>query len=134
MARYLSGLVVVVDFQGILSSVGLWALGVPYALLVGVWVALTSVIPTFGAWIGAVPAVLWPYPQPPTTALRLVLLSVIIQQVESISPSPRVQCRAAHVHPIIVLLPVIGTARPRGLLWSALAVPALVVTRVLIDF
>jgi predicted PurR-regulated permease PerM len=134
MARYLSGLVVVVAFQGVLSSVGLWALGVPYALLLGVWVALTSVIPTFGAWIGAVPAVLVALTQSPTTALLTVLLYVIIQQVESNFLTPRVQGQAAHVHPIIVLLTVIWTAQALGLLWSALAVPALVVIRVLIDF
>jgi predicted PurR-regulated permease PerM len=134
MARYLSGLVVVVAFQGVLSFVGLWALGVPYALLLGVWVALTSVIPTFGAWIGAVPAVLVALTQSPTTALLTVLLYVIIQQVESNFLTPRVQGQAAHVHPIIVLLTVIWTAQALGLLWSALAVPALVVVRVLIDF
>jgi predicted PurR-regulated permease PerM len=134
MTRYLSGLVVVVAFQGVLSFVGLWALGVPYALLLGVWVALTSVIPTFGAWIGAVPAVLVALTQSPTTALLTVLLYVIIQQVESNFLTPRVQGQAAHVHPIIVLLTVIWTAQALGLLWSALAVPALVVIRVLIDF
>jgi predicted PurR-regulated permease PerM len=134
MTRYLSGLVFVVAFQGVLSFVGLWALGVPYALLLGVWVALTSVIPTFGAWIGAVPAVLVALTQSPTTALLTVLLYVIIQQVESNFLTPRVQGQAAHVHPIIVLLTVIWTAQALGLLWSALAVPALVVIRVLIDF
>jgi predicted PurR-regulated permease PerM len=134
MSRYLSGVVFVAAFQGVLTSVALWALGVPYALLLGVWVALTSVIPTFGAWLGAVPAVLLAITQSPTTAILTVLLYVIIQQVESNILTPRVQGQAAHVHPIIVLLMVIWTAQALGLLWSALAVPALVVFRVLFDF
>ena len=134
MSRYLSGVVFVAAFQGGLSAVALWALGVPYALLLGVWVALTSVIPTFGAWLGAVPAVLLAITQSPTTAVLTVLLYVIIQQVESNVLTPRVQGQAAHVHPIVVLLTVIWTAQALGLLWSALAVPALVVIRVLFDF
>jgi predicted PurR-regulated permease PerM len=107
---------------------------VPYALLLGVWVSLTSVIPTFGAWLGAVPAVLLAITQSATTAILTVLLYVFIQQVESNILTPRVQGQAAHVHPIIVLLTVIWTAQALGLLWSALAVPALVVIRVLFDF
>ena len=134
MSRYLSGVVFVAAFQGGLSAVALWALGVPYALLLGVWVALTSVIPTFGAWLGAVPAVLLAITQSTTTAVLTVLLYVIIQQVESNILTPRVQGQAAHVHPIVVLLTVIWTAQALGLLWSALAVPALVVIRVLFDF
>ena len=134
MARYLSGVVFVAAFQGFLTSVALWALGVPYALLLGVWVALTSVIPTFGAWIGAVPAVLLAITESSTTALLTLLLYVIIQQVESNILTPRVQGQAAHVHPIVVLLTVIWTAQALGLLWSAVAVPALVVIRVLFDF
>jgi predicted PurR-regulated permease PerM len=134
MSRYLSGVVFVAAFQGVLTSVALWALGVPYALLLGVWVALTSVIPTFGAWLGAVPAVLLAITQSATTAILTVLLYVFIQQVESNILTPRVQGQAAHVHPIIVLLTVIWTAQALGLLWSALAVPALVVIRVLFDF
>ena len=134
MSRYLSGVVFVAAFQGGLSAVALWALGVPYALLLGVWVALTSVIPTFGAWLGAVPAVLLAITQSTTTAVLTVLLYVLIQQVESNILTPRVQGQAAHVHPIVVLLTVIWTAQALGLLWSALAVPALVVVRVLFDF
>ena len=134
MSRYLSGMVFVAAFQGVLMSIALWALGVPYALLLGVWVALTSVIPTFGAWLGAVPAVLLAITQSATTAVLTVLLYVFIQQVESNILTPRVQGQAAHVHPILVLLTVIWTAQALGLLWSALAVPALVVIRVLFDF
>ena len=134
MSRYLSGVVFVAAFQGGLSAVALWALGVPYALLLGVWVALTSVIPTFGAWLGAIPAVLLAITQSPTIAVLTVLLYVLIQQVESNILTPRVQGQAAQVHPIVVLLTVIWTAQALGLLWSALAVPALVVIRVLFDF
>lgn len=134
MSRYLSGVVFVAAFQGALSAVALWALGVPYPLLIGVWVALTSVIPTFGAWLGAIPAVLLAITQSPTTAVLTVVLYVIIQQVESNVLTPRVQGQAAQVHPIVVLVTVIWTAQALGLLWSALAVPALVVIRVLFDF
>ena len=134
IARYLGGVVFVAAFQGGLTAVALWALGVPYALLLGVWVAITSVIPYLGAWLGAVPAVPLALAESPTTAALTVLLYVVIQQLESNVLTPRVQGRAAHVHPIVVLLTVLWTGQALGLLGSVLAVPALVVVRVLFDF
>src|SRR5918997_5317279 len=41
-----------------ISAVGLYLLGVPYALLLGTWVSITAVIPYLGAWLGAIPAVI----------------------------------------------------------------------------
>ena len=134
IARYLGGVLFVAAFQGGLVTVALWALGVPYAFLLGVWVAITSVIPYLGAILGAVPAVPLALAESPTTAVLTVLLYVIIQQVESTLLTPRVQGRAAHVHPIVVLLTVIWAGEAIGLLGSVLAVPALAVARVLFDF
>ena len=57
LSKYLGGLALVLAIQGVVSAVGLVFLDVPYALLLGVWVSITAVIPYLGAWLGAVPAV-----------------------------------------------------------------------------
>ena len=134
ISRYLGGVLFVAAFQGGLTAVALWVLGVPYALLLGVWVALTSVIPYLGAILGAVPAVPLALAESPTTAVLTVVLYVLIQTLESNVLTPRVQGQATRVHPIFVLLTVLWAGQAFGLLGSALAVPALVVARVLFDF
>src|SRR5690606_33776570 len=58
LSRYLGGLIFVAVVQGALVAVGLLFIGVPYALVLGVWVAFTSIIPYFGAWLGAIPAII----------------------------------------------------------------------------
>jgi predicted PurR-regulated permease PerM len=54
-SRYLSGLGLDMLIQGAISAVGLYLLGVPYALLLGTWVSLTAVVPTSGPCSGPCP-------------------------------------------------------------------------------
>lgn len=134
VSRYLGGVIIIAAIEGSVTATGLWLIGLPYALLLGVWVAMTSVIPTFGPWLGAVPAVPLALAQSPTMLLLTALVYLVVQQLEGNLLTPRVQGQTANVHPVIVLLTVIWVGQAFGLLWSVLAVPALVVLRVLFDF
>ncbi len=135
LSRYLGGLLFVVIIQGVLAGLALWILGVPYAILLGAWVSLTAIIPYLGAFLGGIPAVLVALAfQSPTIAVLTVVAYVLIQQLEGNVLTPRIQGRALHVHPIIVLLAVIGGGQLAGLAGVIFAVPALAVLRVFFDF
>lgn len=134
LSRYLGGLSISLLAQGILSGVALWMIGVPYPLLLGLWVSLTAIIPYLGAFLGAIPAVLLGFYISPTTGILAILLYVIIQQVESNLLTPRIQGQAVRVHPIIVLLAVVAGSEIDGLRGAIFAVPTLAVARVLMDF
>ena len=142
LSRYLSGLGFVLAIQGIVSAVALALLGIQYAILLGVWVSITAIIPYIGAWLGAIPAValalLLGSSTLPINALTAGLLTLLvfvaIQQLEGNFLTPRIQGEAVHVHPILVFLAVIAGGQIAGLLGVIFAVPALAVLRVLSDF
>jgi predicted PurR-regulated permease PerM len=135
LSRYLGGLLFVVVIQGVLAGLALWILGVPYAILLGAWVSLTAIIPYLGAFLGGIPAVLVALIfESPTIAVLTVVAYVLIQQLEGNVLTPRIQGRALHVHPIIVLLAVIGGGQLAGLAGVIFAVPALAVIRVFFEF
>jgi len=135
LSRYLGGLVVVTLIQGVLAFLALKVLGVPYAILLGVWVSITAIIPYLGPFLGGIPAVLVALIfDSPTTAVLTVVAYVLIQQFEGNILTPRIQGNALQVHPIIVLLAVIGGAQLAGLAGVIFAVPALAVFRVFFDF
>ncbi len=69
-----------------------------------------------------------------TTAVLTVVAYVPSQQLEGNLHAPRIQDRALHVHPIVVLLAVIGGGQIGGLAGVIFAVPTLAVLRVLFDF
>ena len=134
LSRYLGGLTISLTAQGVMSTIALWAIGVPYPLLLGLWVAMTAIIPYLGAFLGAIPAVLLAFYVSPTTGIMAIVLYIIIQQVESNLLTPRIQGQAVRVHPIIVLLTVIAATEIDGLRGAVFAVPMLAVVRVLFDF
>ena len=141
LSRYLGGLVFVVMIQGVLAAAALYLLGVRYAILLGVWVSVTAIIPYLGAFLGGIPAVIVAlvfgspnFESSTTTAILTIVAYVLIQQLEGNFLTPRIQGQALHVHPILVLLAVIAGGELAGLAGVVFAVPALAVFRVLFDF
>ncbi len=143
LSRYLGGLAVVVVIQGALAAFALYMLDVPYAILLGAWVSATAIIPYIGAFIGGIPAVIVaavfedadPTIESTTTRVILVIVAyTLIQQIEGNLLTPRIQGNALHVHPILVLLAVIGGGELAGLAGIIFAVPAVAVLRVFFDF
>jgi predicted PurR-regulated permease PerM len=128
LSRYLGGLAAVVVIQGALAAFALYLLDVPYAILLGAWVSATAIIPYLGAFIGGIPAVIVaavfedasPSIESTTTRVILVLVAyTLIQQFEGNFLTPRIQGNALHVHPILVLLAVIGGGELAGLAASS---------------
>lgn len=134
LSRYLSGLGLDMVIQGAISTVALFLLGVPYALLLGTWVALTAVIPFVGAWLGAIPAVLVALTISPGKAILTALLYLIIQQLEGNVLQPRIQGHALNMPSILIFLGVIAGAEIAGFMGILFAVPTLAVLKVLYDF
>ena len=134
LSRYISGLAFVMAVQGVLSALALWVLGVPYAAVLGLWVALTAVVPLLGAWIGAVPGILVALSVSPAKAIAVAAVFLAIQQLEGNLLTPRVMGGALRIHPVFILLAVIGGGQLAGPVGVVLAVPALAVGRVLLDF
>jgi predicted PurR-regulated permease PerM len=134
LSRYLSGLALDMVIQGVISAIGLFLLGVPYALLLGAWVSLTAVIPYLEAWLGAIPAVIVAFTVSPTVALLTALLYLLIQQLEGNFLQPKIQGSALNMPSILIFLAVIAGGEIAGLLGVIFAVPALAVLKVLFDF
>ena len=134
LSRYLSGLGLDMIIQGAISTIALFLLGIPYALLLGTWVAISAIIPYLGAWLGAIPAVLVALTISPGKAVLTALLYLIIQQIEGNMLQPRIQGQALNMPSILIFLGVIAGAEIAGFLGILFAVPTLAVLKVLFDF
>jgi predicted PurR-regulated permease PerM len=134
LSRYLSGLGLDMIIQGAISTIGLFLLGVPYAVLLGTWVAISAIIPYLGAWLGAIPAVLVALTISPGKAALTALLYLVIQQLEGNVLQPRIQGQALNMPSILIFLAVIAGAEIAGFLGILFAVPTMAVLKVLYDF
>jgi predicted PurR-regulated permease PerM len=88
LSRWLLGQSVSMLFVGATTALGLWLLDVPLAFSVGVLSGLLAFIPFFGAIAGGLLAVLLGFMQGPETALYVLSLALVIQQIEGNDLAP----------------------------------------------
>jgi predicted PurR-regulated permease PerM len=134
LSRYLGGLLISILIQGIAAFIGLSLLGVPYALLLGLWMSMTAILPYIGAFLGGIPAVAIALTISWELALTTVVLYIVINQIEANFITPRVQGTAVRVHPLMIFFSVIAGSSMFGPIGAVMAVPALAVLRVLGEF
>ena len=134
LSRYLGGLLISLTVQGVMAFIAVSLLGVPYALLLGLWMSISAVLPYVGAWLGAIPAVFLALFISPLTAALTALAYLVINQLEGNFLTPRIQGESIRVHPLLIFVAVIAGGEIAGLAGAAFAVPVLAVIRVLAEF
>ncbi|MDN5869733.1 MAG: AI-2E family transporter [Nitrococcus sp.] len=134
LSHYVGGLGVILLIQGALSATALYFIGVPYYLALGAWVSAVAIIPYFGAWIGAIPALLIAFTVSWTAVLLTLLTFMGIQILEGYVLTPKIQGEALELPAIVVLLAILIGGGIGGLLGVIFAVPVTAVLKVFFDF
>jgi predicted PurR-regulated permease PerM len=135
ISRYLGGLCFSMAEQGTLICLGSWLLGIPYPVVLGVWFGLTAVVPYLGAWLGAIPLVLIALLSGGLVKGLLALgLTFLVNGFDSNIVQPRVQGNALQVHPIVIMLAVIGGSELLGPIGAVIGLPIVGIVKVLLDF
>jgi predicted PurR-regulated permease PerM len=112
----------------------LFALGIPYALALGLWVGVISqFIPTIGTYIALVVPVLVALKDDPVDALWVLLFLVAYQQFENYILGPRVTKRTMAVHPALAIGTVFAGGLLLGGVGAVLALPATAVIQAVIS-
>lgn len=117
---------------GLLTGLGAWAIGLPAPLALGLFAALSNVVPLVGPFIGAVPGVLLAMNQGWDTLLWTLALYTLIQQVEGNLLMPLIGQRMVHIPPALLLFAVVAAGALLGLGGVLLAAPLTVVAVVLV--
>ena len=117
---------------GLLTGIGLWILGVPSALALGIIAGLLEFVPFVGPIIAAIPAVLIALALDPQLALWTVLLYVLIQNIEGYAVQPIIQSWAVEVPGAVLLFALLACGGLFGPLGVIFAAPLTVVVYVLI--
>ncbi len=136
---FFRGQLLLVIVVGFVTWLGLFILGVPNALLLGVVAGLLELVPNLGPILAAIPSILVAYFQgslhlalaPTWFALLVLLLYVVIQQIENTVLVPRIIGGSVHLHPVVVLIGILAGAAIAGILGIFLAAPVVASVRVI---
>jgi predicted PurR-regulated permease PerM len=133
IAAYVGGAIVIALIGGSVVTISAFALGLPYALPLGLWMMLLEIIPMVGATIGAIPAIVVAFASGGTVdGVIMIIVVVAYQQFESIIVQPRVQGKAASLTPLMVFLSVLIGSQLLGVLGALFAVPVAGVVQIFI--
>ncbi len=117
---------------GVIYYIGLFALGVPFALPLAILGGLLEVVPVIGPLIAAIPALLITLTVSPLLAGVVAAYYFAVQQIENHVIVPQVMKRAVGLNPILVILVVAIGGRLLGIGGALLAVPIAVVVQVVL--
>ncbi len=120
---WLLGQLVAMALVGVATWVGLWLIGLPAAVQLGVLAGLLDFIPYAGPLLAAMPAVLIGFGESPTMALWVVVVFVVVQQVENYLVQPLVQRSVVDLPPVLTIAVLAVGGLLFGLLGMLLATP-----------
>ncbi len=108
---------------GVIMSVGLWLLGIRYALILGIIAAILELVPIIGPIIAGGVAFLVAIADSFTLGLYVIVLTIIVQQLENHILIPVLMGKTMNVHPVIVIVSLLAGAQIAGFVGVILAVP-----------
>jgi predicted PurR-regulated permease PerM len=142
LVAYVKGQLLLSAIIGTSAGLGLWLLGITgllpggdtYALLFGLFVAATELIPYLGPWLGALPPFFYALAVHPVAAIWVALLFLFIHQVEGHVVVPNVMGSALRLHPLLVIFGLLAGGEIYGLPGIFVALPLLAVVRAVWEF
>lgn len=117
---------------GVLVTLGLWAMGIPVPLSLGVLAALLTFIPNIGPLIALIPPTLLALQDGPVWAVAVVAFYLVVQVIESYVITPMIQQRSISLPPVITLSAQVILGFFTGIIGLAVASPLAAVGKVLV--
>jgi predicted PurR-regulated permease PerM len=128
-SRYLVGKTVDSIIIGLLCFFGLRLLNVRFAMLLALIVGITNMIPYFGPFIGAIPAVGLTLFSSPVQALWVALFILALQQLDGYIIGPKILGDSVGLSPFWIIVAILIGGGLFGVVGMLICVPLLAVIR-----
>lgn len=129
---YVLGNMLISAIAGVTAFIVLVIIGVPFAAALAFFVALTDLIPTIGAILGAAAAALVAAFAGLPQFIATVAWFLVYQQVENYVIQPRVMGRTVQMSAPMVILAVLVGGVLLGVVGALLAIPAAAIIKILV--
>ena len=129
---YVTGNIVISLIAGTSATVVLLIMGVPYAVALGLLVAILDLIPLAGATVAGVVVVIVAFLHSVPAGIVLLLFIAAYQQLENHFLQPVIYGRTVQLSPLAVLISVLVGAELAGVLGALAAIPVAGTIQVLV--
>src|SRR4051812_3949913 len=120
---YLSGNLLISVICGLIHYVALRVMGVPFAGLIALFVAIADLIPLVGATLGGIVALAAAAIHSVPALIVVAIVFVVYQQLENHLLQPLIFARTVNLNPLTVLIAILVAVELAGILGALLAIP-----------
>lgn len=129
---YMAGNLLISVIAGVSTFVFLTIAGVPFAGVLGLWVAFADLIPLVGATLGAIPTIGVAFLSSPGRGIATLIFYIFYQQFENHILQPTIMSRTVAINPLAVLVSVLVGVQLFGVVGALLAIPAAGILQVIV--
>lgn len=129
---YISGNLLISIICGVLTYTTLKIMGVPFAGLIALFVAIADLLPLIGATLGAVVALLAAAVHSIPALIVVAIFFVAYQQLENHVLQPLIFARTVKLNPLAVLISILVGVDLAGILGALLAIPVAGIIQVIL--
>lgn len=133
--EYLYGLLLVIFILGTLNSLGLWLIGINYAVFWGFLGAFLAIVPYIGTTLGGIFPFIYALATTSTVwqPAAVVLLYGTVQALEGNIITPKVVGSSVSINPMAALLSLFAGGLIWGISGLVLALPLIAILKVIMD-
>lgn len=131
ISNFIQGQLLIASVVAVLEITGLSIIGLKYAFVLGLIGGFANIIPYFGPFIGAVPAIAIALLYSPIKALLVITVFIIVQQIDNAFITPRIMSEKIGLHPLLIIFVVLLGGSLFGIMGLILAVPITAIIKVI---
>ena len=130
VAGYVLGNLATSLIAGIVVGVTLYILGVPFVLLLGLWVGLVDLLPLVGGLLAGIPTVGVALLHSPIDGLITMAVFIAYQQAENHILNPVIMGKTIKLNPLWILISVLVGVDLAGFLGALIGIPVAAIVQV----
>ena len=131
---YVQGVLIIMFLVFITQSIGLTLAGLKAPLVFALFCAITDVIPYFGPYIGAIPAVIVGFTMSPVVGVFCIASIVVVQLLENNFYQPLIMGHTMKLHPVTIMIGLLIFQHFFGIIGMIIATPVIASLKVIITF
>lgn len=131
---YVQGVFFVMLLVFITQSIGLSLAGLKAPLIFALFCAITDIIPYFGPYIGAVPAIIVGFTQSPVVGIFCIVSIIVVQLLENNFYQPLIMGHTMKLHPVTIMLGLLIFQHFFGIIGMIVATPVIAALKIIITF
>ena len=134
LRSYLQGLFLIMLLVFITQSIGLTLAGLQAPLIFALFCALTDVIPYFGPYIGAIPAIIVGFTMDPLVGICCIISILVVQALENNFYQPLIMGHTMKLHPVTIMVGLLIFQHFFGIIGMIVATPVIACAKVIFNF